>query len=79
MSSYCDPKRSPCTGLLDSLGRWVFYDLDTGSYVATTKPYKTRHIEQVAIHYCPFCGMRLEKLCMALGEVIDFPTGHKRG
>lgn len=66
---YCD--RSPCSRLLDALGRYVFGRPSTGEYVLTfmvrTKRGRPRVIP---IRYCPFCGIRLSSLELkATGQV----------
>lgn len=63
MSKYCD--RSPCDGMLEALGRWILGSTDGGYKALTGYSNQTsRKLKAipVPIHYCPFCGTRLEQL-----------------
>ena len=70
-AKFCD--RSPCPGMLEALGRWIFGD-ETGGYIAVTGRVDsngTKHLDRIT--YCPFCGTHLEKLSVAAREVIELP------
>ena len=69
MSKFCD--RSPCSALMAQLGRTVFGEPGTGSFVFTAA-----HINGavkpvlITILYCPFCGHRLETLEFKAGDEL---------
>lgn len=60
--------RSPCTRMVEALGRWVFGN-DDGGYTAVTG-----HIDNAqakfydTITYCPFCGTHLDKNTFKKGK-----------
>jgi ribosomal protein L33 len=71
VANFCD--RSPCPGMLEALGRWVFGSED-GGYLAVTgraRDNGTKHLDK--IKYCPFCGTALEHLSVIAQEVIELP------
>ena len=69
LANYCD--RSPCPGMLEALGRWVFGD-ESGGYTAVTGRVDTANVKHLdKIKYCPFCGTALAELSLAAREVIE--------
>ena len=71
VAKFCD--RSPCPGMLEALGRWIFGD-DHGGYTAVTGRVDkkgVKHLDKIA--YCPFCGTALTELRLVAKEVIELP------
>lgn len=69
---YCG--RSPCTRLIDALGRWIYGNPADGSYVTVICRVDVdgaSKSELSEIRYCPFCGCRLEKLEFKAGHVVE--------
>ena len=69
---YCD--RSPCTRLIEALGRWIYGNPTDGTYVVVicransmTKPMLSE------VRYCPFCGCRLDQLILKAGQAVELP------
>jgi hypothetical protein len=71
MSRICD--RSPCDGLLDALGNYIFgSNTDDGKLEGFVLFAATKHPNQyskyklkkriIEIEYCPFCGTRIEEI-----------------
>ena len=74
VAKYCD--RSPCPGMLEALGRWVFGD-ETGGFTAVTGRVDLQGMKHLdKIKYCPFCGTALSQLNLAAREVISLPSPH---
>lgn len=74
VAKFCD--RSPCPGMLEALGRWIFGD-EAGGYTAVTGRVDrsgAKHLDK--IKYCPFCGTALTELSLAAKEVIELPHTH---
>jgi len=69
---FCD--RSPCTRLIEALGKWIYGKPDDGSYVAVSPT-----LEISEIRYCPFCGIRLAQLELKAGQLIELPDSKTKG
>jgi len=70
MAEFCDTTRSPCEHLIHELGRSVLVDKRSGRFFSKTWSKDPAYAAQfkagkplirwIEIHYCPFCGCRLE-------------------
>ena len=71
MTKFCD--RSPCDGLLEALGRYVFGNPKAGTITMLTHKIGGGPVA-VTIEYCPFCGTCLDNLKLVpSGEVFFVP------
>lgn len=91
MAKICD--RTPCDGLLDALGKYIFGARDDSGEVMgfivraaipSPRPQaqastKNMYVKRAfEIEYCPFCGTRIEEVNAQVVAKYTRPRGAKR-